>query len=44
MEEACPKLAAPEQALSIVGNDDLAGTASEVRRRLCAVVERAARG
>jgi uncharacterized protein (DUF302 family) len=33
-----------EEMLSIVGNDALAGTASEVRRRLSAVVERAARG
>ena len=31
-----------EQMLSIVGNDELADTASEVRRRLSAVVERAA--
>ena len=31
-----------EQMLSIVGNDELASTASEVRRRLSAVVERAA--
>ncbi|MGO9908436.1 MAG: DUF302 domain-containing protein [Solirubrobacteraceae bacterium] len=31
-----------EQMLSIVGNDDLAPTATEVRRRLAAVVERAA--
>ena len=31
-----------EQMLSIVGNDELAPTASEVRRRLAAVVERAA--
>ncbi len=31
-----------EQMLSIVGNDELAPTASEVRRRLSAVVERAA--
>jgi len=31
-----------EQLLSIVGNDELAATASEVRRRLSAVVERAA--
>jgi uncharacterized protein (DUF302 family) len=31
-----------EQMLSIVGNDQLAGTASEVRRRLSNVVERAA--
>ena len=30
-----------EQMLSIVGNDELADTASEVRRRLSAVVERA---
>ena len=30
------------QMLSIVGNDELADTASEVRRRLSAVVERAA--
>jgi len=29
-----------EQMLSIVGNDDLAGTAGEVRRRLAAVVSR----
>ncbi len=32
-----------EQMLSIVGNDALAETAGEVRRRLAAVVERAAR-
>lgn len=31
-----------EQMLAIVGNDELAETASEVRRRLSAVVERAA--
>ena len=31
-----------ERMLSIVGNDELAHTASEVRRRLSAVVERAA--
>jgi uncharacterized protein (DUF302 family) len=31
-----------EQMLSIVGNEELASTASEVRRRLSAVVERAA--
>ena len=31
-----------EQMLSIVGNDELAETAGEVRRRLSAVVERAA--
>ncbi len=31
-----------EQMLSIVGNDELAETAAEVRRRLSAVVERAA--
>jgi uncharacterized protein (DUF302 family) len=31
-----------EQMLSIVGNDELAATASEVRRRLRAVVERLA--
>jgi uncharacterized protein (DUF302 family) len=31
-----------EQMLSIVGNDELTSTASEVRRRLAAVVERAA--
>ena len=31
-----------EQMLSIVGNDDLAPTASEVRRRLSTVVDRAA--
>lgn len=31
-----------EQMLSIVGNDQLAETASEVRRRLTAVVERSA--
>ena len=31
-----------EQMLSIVGNDELAPTASEVRRRLATVVERAA--
>jgi uncharacterized protein (DUF302 family) len=30
-----------EQMLSIVGNDELAPTATEVRRRLAAVVERA---
>jgi hypothetical protein len=28
--------------LAIVGNDELAGTASEVRRRLAAAVDRAA--
>ncbi len=33
-----------EQMLSIVGNDELAGTAAEVRSRLATVVERAARG
>jgi uncharacterized protein (DUF302 family) len=33
-----------EQMLSIVGNDELAATASEVRRRLSAVVDRAAQG
>jgi uncharacterized protein (DUF302 family) len=33
-----------ERMLSIVGNDELASTASEVRRRLSAVVERAAQG
>ena len=33
-----------EQMLSIVGNDDLMATATEVRRRLATVVERAARG
>jgi uncharacterized protein (DUF302 family) len=33
-----------EQMLSIVGNDELAAPASEVRRRLSAVVERTARG
>ena len=33
-----------EQMLSIVGNDDLTTTATEVRRRLSAVVDRAARG
>ena len=33
----------PEQMLSIVGNDELAATASEVRRRLSNVVERAGR-
>jgi uncharacterized protein (DUF302 family) len=33
-----------ERMLSIVGNDELADTASEVRRRLSSVVERAARG
>jgi uncharacterized protein (DUF302 family) len=33
-----------ERMLSIVGNEELAGTASEVRRRLSAVVERAAQG
>lgn len=33
-----------EQMLSIVGNNELATTASEVRRRLSAVVERAAQG
>jgi uncharacterized protein (DUF302 family) len=32
-----------EQMLSIVGNDDLAPTANEVKRRLSAVVDRAAR-
>jgi uncharacterized protein (DUF302 family) len=32
-----------EQMLSIVGNDQLANTAGEVRRRLSAVVDRAAR-
>jgi uncharacterized protein (DUF302 family) len=32
-----------EQMLSIVGNDELADTASEVRQRLSAVVQRAAR-
>jgi uncharacterized protein (DUF302 family) len=32
-----------EQMLSIVGNDELTATAGEVRRRLAAVVERAAR-
>ena len=32
-----------EQMLSIVGNDELMATASEVRRRLATVVERAAR-
>jgi uncharacterized protein (DUF302 family) len=32
-----------EQMLAIVGNDELAATASEVLRRLSAVVERAAR-
>jgi uncharacterized protein (DUF302 family) len=32
-----------EQMLSIVGNDQLADTAGEVRRRLSAVVERAAK-
>ncbi len=31
-----------EQMLSLVGNDELAPTATEVRRRLAAVVERAA--
>jgi hypothetical protein len=31
-----------EQMLSIVGNEGLAATATEVRRRLAAVVERAA--
>jgi uncharacterized protein (DUF302 family) len=31
-----------EQMLSIVGNDELASTAAEVRRRLATVVERAA--
>jgi uncharacterized protein (DUF302 family) len=31
-----------EQMLSIVGNDELAATAGEVRRRLAAVVERVA--
>jgi len=30
------------QMLSVVGDDELAGTATEVRRRLSAVVERAA--
>jgi uncharacterized protein (DUF302 family) len=34
----------PEQMLSIVGNDELGPTAAEVRRRLGAVVERAAHG
>jgi uncharacterized protein (DUF302 family) len=34
----------PEQMLSIVRNDGLVDTASEVSRRLAAVVERAARG
>ncbi|HLJ04208.1 MAG TPA: DUF302 domain-containing protein [Solirubrobacteraceae bacterium] len=33
-----------ERMLSIVGNDELADTAGEVRRRLSSVVERAARG
>ena len=33
-----------EQMLSIVGNDDLTATATEVRRRLSAVVDRAAQG
>lgn len=33
-----------EQMLSIVGNDELAPTAAEVRRRLAAVVDRAAHG
>ncbi len=33
-----------EQMLSIVGNDELAESAAEVRRRLSAVVERAATG
>ena len=33
-----------EQMLSIVGNDELAATATEVRRRLSAVVDRAAQG
>ncbi len=33
-----------ERMLSIVGNDALADTASEVRRRLAAVVDRVARG
>lgn len=32
-----------EQMLSIVGNDQLSGTAAEVKRRLSAVVERASR-
>ena len=32
-----------EQMLSIVGNDELAATATEIRRRLAAVVERAGR-
>jgi uncharacterized protein (DUF302 family) len=32
-----------ERMLSIVGNDELAPVAAEVRRRLAAVVERAAR-
>ena len=31
-----------EQMLSIVGNDELTATASEIRRRLAAVVKRAA--
>ncbi len=33
-----------ERMLSIVGNDDLTETASEVRHRLATVIERAARG
>lgn len=33
-----------EQMLSIVGNEELADTATEVRRRIAGVVERAARG
>ena len=33
-----------EQMLSIVGNEQLASTASEVRRRLAAVVDRVAQG
>jgi uncharacterized protein (DUF302 family) len=33
-----------ERMLSIVGNDELAETASEVRRRLARVVEHAASG
>jgi hypothetical protein len=33
-----------ERMLSIVGNDDLADIATEVQRRLSAVVDRAANG
>ena len=43
-QQGQPRIAAvdAEQMLSIVGNDELAGTASEVRHRLSAVVDRAA--